>query len=155
MTPQAARTARRQLDSQLQRLKLALPLLRPPKGWIRAIRDSLGMSGAQLGARLGISAPSVAALEQREVSGTVSLATLGKAAKALNCTLVYALVPNDTLEETLRRQAKKAAAKKLSHVSHTMELEAQGLTSEDSKAQYEELVEDLIRENPRAIWTER
>lgn len=148
------RVARRELDNQLKALRPIAPL-RPPKGWVRAIRDSLGMSSAQLGARLGVTSPSVVELEQREASGSISLATLRRAAEALDCTVVYALVPNRTLEETVREQARKVAAKRLSQVSHTMELEAQGINAEDKQAQYEELVESLVRENPRAIWAER
>lgn len=113
------------------------------------------MSSTQLGARLGITSPSIIELEQREASGSISMSSLLKAAEALDCTLVYALVPNSTLEETFSDQARKVAARRFHQVSHTMELEAQGLNAEDRKAQYEELVETLVRENPRAIWAER
>lgn len=146
--------ARRDLDRQLERVREAV--ISPPlKGWIRAIRDSLGMTAAQLAGRLGIKAPSVTEIEQREASGAVTLGTLRKVAEALDCKFVYALVPIQTLDATLRRQAMRVAAKRLKQVGQTMDLEAQGLSKEDNQAQYEELVETLIRESPRELWAER
>jgi len=46
---------------------------RPPKGWLRAIRDALGMTTAQFAQRrLGVSQPRIIELEQSEVSGGVT-----------------------------------------------------------------------------------
>jgi predicted DNA-binding mobile mystery protein A len=155
MTPESRKSARKALDAQLKNAKRLLPSPPPPKGWLRAIRDGLGMTAAQFGARLGISQPSIADLERREASGTVTLAALKAAATALDCTLVYAVVPNESLEATIRKQARKAAAKRLARVAHSMRLEAQGLSDQSNREQLDELTEEIIRTEPRAIWSER
>src|SRR5208282_6816206 len=97
----------------------------PVRGWIKAIREALGMSSAQLAKRLKIKQPTVAAMEQSEMKGTIQLATLRRVAEAMNCTLVYALVPNDSLETIVREQARKAARRQLQAVEHSMLLEDQ------------------------------
>ena len=89
---QAAAEARRSLD------RILAPYLevhrRPPaRGWVRAVRDALGMTAEQLGERMGITQPSVNRLELSEAAGTIQLNTLRRAAEALGCEVVYALVP--------------------------------------------------------------
>jgi predicted DNA-binding mobile mystery protein A len=78
----------------------------PPKGWMRAIRDALGMTGAQFARRLENRPQSVEALEKSEANGSIQLKTLRRAAEALDCTLVYALVPNTSLEGAVSARAK-------------------------------------------------
>jgi predicted DNA-binding mobile mystery protein A len=115
---------RRQLDAKLG--AGALRHLEPPKrGWIRAIRTALGMTSAQLGKRLGMSAQGAADLERREREGTVTLATLRKAADALECDLVVVLAPRTSLDQTIRDRASVKAAAERGSVMHTMSLEAQ------------------------------
>ena len=89
---------RQRLDARLASAKPIDRLQVPPKGWIRAIRDGLGMSGSQLGKRLGASPQNVDILEKSEVAGTIKLQTLKRVAEALDATLVYALVPNMPLK---------------------------------------------------------
>src|ERR1700685_1484374 len=79
----------------------------PVRGWIKAIREALGMSSVQLAKRLGMKQPSLTEIEQSELQGTLQLTTLRRVAAAMDCTLVYALVPNKSLETTVREQARK------------------------------------------------
>jgi predicted DNA-binding mobile mystery protein A len=100
----------------------------PPSGWLKAIRGSLGMTAKQLSLRLGTSAASVIQLEEREPTKKVTLESLEKAAQAMGCKLVYAIVPgepNRSLEDILERQADEAASRILREVSHSMRLESQ------------------------------
>ena len=76
---QAAAEARRSLDRALLPYR-ELPSGRPQKGWIRAVRDALGMTAAQLGARMGVSQPTVKKLEVSETEDTIRLATLRRVA---------------------------------------------------------------------------
>src|SRR5487761_199273 len=82
---------RRQLDDRFAALPSAEWFAAPTRGWIKAIREALGMSSEQLAKRLGVKQPTVAAIERSETRGTIELATLRRAAEALDCTLVYAL----------------------------------------------------------------
>lgn len=76
-------TARKALDSKIASLPPLQKMQRPHKGWIRAVKEALGMSSKQLAARLGVSPPRVTALEKSEVDETVTLASLRRAAEAL------------------------------------------------------------------------
>ncbi|MBW4656857.1 MAG: mobile mystery protein A [Kaiparowitsia implicata GSE-PSE-MK54-09C] len=144
--------ARKRLD---ERLAVARPMKQispPPKGWIRAMRDGLGMSGAQLGKRIGASPQNIEQLEKSEVAGTIQLQTLGKLARALDATLVYALVPNTSLEDTVRRRARAIAMQAITRVAQTMRLEDQATSDRD----LEERVDQYIREElaDRDLWSE-
>ncbi len=144
--------ARRRLDERLLALKSVDRFKAPPRGWIRAIRDALGMSGKQFAGRLGIRPQSLVNLEKSEANATIRLDTLQRAAEALGCTLVYALVPNTSLEEQVRERAHQIARRDLERVAHTMKLEAQ----ETGNADLEERIAAYIRDElkDRDLWNE-
>jgi predicted DNA-binding mobile mystery protein A len=100
--------ARRLLDSRLVGLEERVGA-RPALGWVREIRVALGMSTYELAARLGVAQSRACKLERAEVEGSVRLSTLGRVAEALNCRLVYAIVPDESLEHIVRYQAERKA----------------------------------------------
>jgi predicted DNA-binding mobile mystery protein A len=104
--------ARRILEMRLAGIgeRLGAP---PPAGWLRTMRDALGMSSYQLARRMGFSPTRVRQFEAEEVGGSIRLGTLRRAAEAMNCTLVYALSPNEPLEDIVLRQAYLKAAAQL------------------------------------------
>ncbi len=123
---------------------------RPPvRGWIKAIREGLGMSTGQLAKRLRVKQPSVVALEQSEAKGSIELATLRRVAEALDCTLIYALVPNKPLEKIVRGKARTFVRRRLEPVEHSMLLENQKVTAKDAGARLEEVIRET---NPRLFW---
>lgn len=124
MTPRERVTARRQIDKCLSALQISDALVRPPRGWVKAIREALGMTAAQLGERTGVSKQRALALEKAESSGSV---TLERAANALDCRLVYALMPRKPLETMVEERAFRRAKEQLRATRHTMALEAQGI----------------------------
>lgn len=150
--PKYKQIVRRQLDVTLSLFAAAKGVQPPAKGWIRAVREALGMSGRQLASRLTVSQPRVHKLEQNEPAGGVTLKTMRQVAEALDCTFVYALVPRSSLEETVRTQARLVAAERLQRVSHSMLLEAQGLSAEEQQASLEAAIEELVRETPTDLW---
>lgn len=141
----------RRLDERLAAAKPVERLTPPPKGWIRALRDALQMSGAQLGRRMGVAQQTVTAIEKSEQNGTIQLQTLRKAADALGGRLVYAIVPDVTLEEMVRTQAHQIALRALGRVSHTMKLEAQGTGDADLEARLENYIRNL---KARDLWSD-
>lgn len=143
---------RRQLDRQLSALVPLAQNTRPKRGWIREIRDALGMTSVQLARRVGISQPTVVRLEHSEAEETISLKSLKKMAEALDCSLVYAFVPHTSLEETLRKQAERRAATLTGRVEHSMRLEAQGRGGEEREIEQRELAEELVRTLSRELW---
>jgi predicted DNA-binding mobile mystery protein A len=144
--------ARQRLDERLRPLKPTDRFQVPPKGWIRAVREALGMTGRQFARRLQVSPQSVDALEKSEAHGAIKIETLRRAAEALDCTLVYALVPNTSLEEAVRERARKLALRDLGRVAHTMKLEAQGTDDADLQARIDAYIRDVLRE--RDLWQE-
>lgn len=109
------------------------------------------MSAEQLAKRLGVKQPSIVALEQSEAKGTIELSTLRRVAEALDCTVVYALVPNRPLETMVRERARALARSRHALVEHSMLLEDQAVNAVESESQ----LDDFIREmNPRRLWDE-
>ena len=147
--------ARKNLDRRFAQFRDAAELARPPRGWVRAIREALGMTTRQLAARLGRAQSVIVDLEKGEATDSISLGSLRKAAEALNCELVYALVPNQPLEQMLRARAATIADRQLARVSHTMALEKQGLTRDGLAAERERLVDELLRGNLKRLWDEQ
>lgn len=149
-------TARRSLDKRLARRRPTDELARPQKGWVRAIRNAIGMTAAQLAARMKVSQPRIADLEKAEVDGRLTLNSLERAAEAMGCTLVYALVPRRPLEELVQDRARQIADQTFARVDHTMRLEAQGVAAaageqDDARAR---LAAKLLRDNIRSLWNQ-
>jgi predicted DNA-binding mobile mystery protein A len=144
-----AALARAQLQKRYRRLGPSERYTPPVRGWIKAIRQALGMSTAQLARRLRIKQPSLVELEQSEAKGTIELASLRRVAEALDCTLVYALVPNKPLETMVRDRARAFTRKRRKQVEHSMLLEGQKVTAKYVKAQLDEVVRET---NPRLFW---
>ncbi|MBP6534089.1 MAG: helix-turn-helix domain-containing protein [Arenimonas sp.] len=97
----------------------------PHGGWIRAIRQSLGMSLDGLAERLAVSRSSAARLESSEQRETLQLDTLRRAAEALGCELAYVLIPKRPLQEMVELQ-RAAMVQQLNAKVHThMALEGQ------------------------------
>jgi len=141
--------SRSQLDERFKELGPAKRYTPPVRGWIKALQEALGMSTAQLAKRLGISQPSLVLLEQSEAKGTIELATLRRAAEALDCTLVYAVVPNKPLEATIRDRARAFLHHHRGPIEHSMLLEDQTVTAKDAEARLDEIVRET---NPRLFW---
>lgn len=153
-TPSFNRLLSEQLDDSLEPFRSTLPAARPPKGWTRAVRQALGMSAEQLARRVGVSRETIATLERSEARRRITLASLEKLARGLGCRVVYALVPEDgaSLADVRRKRALEIARRQLARVSHTMKLEAQGLTDERERRQLERLADELLAASPRKLW---
>lgn len=152
MHTESKRWAVNQLDRALGCFKGSGAPPPPKKGWIRTIRGALGMSAKQLGARAGMSQAAVAQIEVSEAQGKASLLTLRKMAKALDCTLVYGLVPNTTLEDTLKRRATEIAKRRLQKTAHSMSLEKQAVPNDQTQKQIDLLVDDLLVNRYKWFW---
>ena len=144
--------ARRHIERRLAKLRPIRQFERPPRGWIRALREAMGMSAAKLAERMGVSQPRVFSLEKAEARGAVTIASLERAAQAMQCTLVYALVPNKPLDEMLHKRALKIVTEQLARVEHSMQLEDQGMNAAELKEERQRLAADLVREYPRRLW---
>ncbi len=143
---------REQLEITLRKFEPLRNSPPPVKGWIRAIRDALGMNGRQLADRLGEHRSRTKQIEQQEIAGSLTLKTIRKIAEAMDCVFVYGLVPRTSLEETVRNQAKQIALKRLARASHTMELENQALGTKENKEILSSMIEEIMDELPSNLW---
>ena len=131
-SPDMRRLARSKLDEAGNWLRQILPRLQsaPRGGWIAATRDALGMSRSDLARRLGVLPSSVVKLENSERAGTVQIATLRRAAAAMDCELVVLVVPRQPLQSTVNEQRLKLYQATFDRAATHMKLEDQAV-SED------------------------
>lgn len=142
----------RQLDAKLEPFRALRDSPPPSGGWAKAIREALGISVRQMARLTGLSRTSVTSAEQSEAKGSIQMDTLRGLAQALDCELVYAVVPRRSLAETLHRQAVRKATHMLGRVDESMRLEAQGVDPGELSAQVQELAAELLRERGRDFW---
>ncbi len=100
-----------QLERTLKPFLAAKDAPRPPRGWIRAIREATGVTVREMAKRLGKPSYSIVIyLEKSETDYRPILGNLREAADALGCQLVYALVPKSGSIFELSEQAARAKA---------------------------------------------
>lgn len=143
---------RKQLDERL--IEERKSLNRPMEGWIRTIRQALGMSATQLAKRMGISKQAVANMERAEWENRLNFSTLHKAAEALDCHLKVVLVPKKPIIEIVRDQATKVATRLVKQSSHHMNLEAQGTDKTFQRDQVQQIADEMVRAHSKKIWDE-
>ena len=103
---------------------------------------------------MGAHQPRIVELEQGEANGAITVQSLERAAEALGCRLVYLLVPEQPLSDTIKERASLVARRQLASVEQTMRLEAQGVTDKErSEELYQRLLQKLLR-RPARIWDE-
>lgn len=142
-----------QIEATLRPYRKLAGLQPPTRGWVRAVKEALGMTDTQLARRLGLKAKqSIEDMLKYEVSGAIKLQTLRKLAEALDCRLVYALVPRKSLDDIRRERAREVARRMLKPVSHSMMLEDQGVSEKMEQRQLERRIEKLLAGDPKDLW---
>lgn len=128
----------RQIARSLRTFNEARKVVRPRRGWLRAIRESLGMSMQQVASAIGVTRQHVAFLEKSEADERITLKSLKRAAEALGCELVYALVPKSaSLSDLAEKRAREKATENVLAVEHSMALENQAVGAVDEKIEEE------------------
>jgi predicted DNA-binding mobile mystery protein A len=146
--------AREQLDKTMKSFESLKAMSVPNKGWIRAIRDTLGMTGKQLAKRLNVYQQRVARIEQDETLGKVTLNTMKDVAEAMNCVFVYGVTARDSLEQIVRKQAKLVAKKRMERSNQMMRLEKQELSEEEKVKAMQNLIDEIVETMPKSLWDE-
>jgi len=125
----------RQLERAYRVYREAAKVPRPQRGWLRAVRQATGLTMQEMTERLGHRNRALAAyLEKSEAEYSISLGNLRRAAEALGCQLVYAIVPkNGNLGELVEQRARAKAIENVQAVEHTMSLEDQAVGGTDEK----------------------
>ena len=142
-----------QLNSKMLAFASLQKVAPPPTGWIKAIRNAIGMSMLQLGKRLSITKQSVQDIERREKDGSISLKALREAARALDMQLIYGFVPNDgSLEALIDRKATELAKQIVQRTSNSMKLEDQENDKERISKALSEKANEIKNEMPKYLW---
>lgn len=141
-----------QLNNTLLKYKGLANLSNPAHGWIRTIRKTLGMSSKQLARRTGISQQRLSKIEQQEINGEIKLNTMKKIAEGLNCAFIYAMVPNSSINEIIRKQAEKIVKRRFERVEASMVLEDQEVYGDEKKKSYDLAVEKIIDRMDKTFW---
>lgn len=142
--------ARAALERDLARHR-ATPTTLPRSGWIRAVRDALGMSTRELAARVGLSSQRISQIEQNERNRSLTLDTLDRLADGLGCRVEYVLVPHRPLDQMVMDRALAKAAAEVAEVDHTMVLENQRPDDASTREQVEALARTYV--DRRGLWS--
>lgn len=142
----------RQFDEKLEKYRELADSEPPRGGWIKAIRVALGITTEQLAGRLGITRQAVLQLESAERKKTASWTSLRKAADAMDCVVVMAVVPRGSLSQILLRQGRRQAERHLARIAHSMRLDAHVVPPEEESHQVDELAAILAINRTRALW---
>lgn len=152
LSKKAVHFQRAQIDEQLNGIGRLKATTRPRRGWVKAIREALGITTRQLAERLGSNNSSITRLEHRELEGRVTIDVLERAAQAMGCHFIYAIVPDESLEQTLSTKAHEAALRVLEPVKQSMRLEKQGVSEAVTEKQVEALAKQLKERLDPLLW---
>jgi predicted DNA-binding mobile mystery protein A len=115
-----------QLDKVLMPFVAASSVPRPTRGWLRAVREAMGVSAADIARKLGSSRQLPLQFEKWEADDRITLRSLRKMADALDCDLVYAIVPRaGSIQRLVEERARAEASSRIVGVEHSMALEDQ------------------------------
>jgi predicted DNA-binding mobile mystery protein A len=128
----------------------------PPEGWLRTVRSALGMSGAVLARKMGVTRARVTQAEHAELTGGVTLKSMQAAAEAMGCRFVYAIIPlPERIEDLITAQARRKAMAIVGTASKHMALEDQALPADKNAQEVERLTRDIAREMPPDFWSDK
>src|SRR5947209_1465370 len=137
MSPPYRRLRLQQLSRSQTVFQAAKAEVRPQQGWLRAIREALGMSVAQVAQRMGVTRGRILEFEKAEADDRITLGSLKRVAEAMNCEVIYSIVPKSgTFTELAEQRAREEASKRVLSVEHNMALENQ------AAGNVNELIED-------------
>ena len=122
-------------------------VISPEKGWIATVRRALGMSAEQVATRKGVSRNAVYQAERSELEGSVSIRQMQNLATAMNARFVYAIVPNDRIENLKYAQAMEKARCEIAA------LEEANQWSADARQDWiEDKAAELLHDMPPDFW---
>jgi predicted DNA-binding mobile mystery protein A len=128
----------------------------PPEGWLRTVRNALGMSGAEVANRMGVTRGRVTQAEHAELTGGVTLKSMQATAAAMGCRFVYAVIPvSGRIEDIITAQAHKKATAIVGTASKHMALENQKLPDDKIAQEVERLTREIVQEMPPDFWIDK
>ena len=138
MNPEFRELRLNQLDRSLEPFVGSHSVSRPQRGWLRAVREALGITIREIARKMRKTPQTVASFEKSEAADRITLQTLRHYAEAMDCELVYAIVPKaGSLKKLAENRAQKKAESDVRAVEHTMTLEDQATNGIQDKIELE------------------
>jgi predicted DNA-binding mobile mystery protein A len=138
MNPEFRELRLNQLDRSLEPFVGSHSLSRPQRGWLRAVREALGITIREIARKMRKTPQTVASFEKSEAADRITLQTLRHYAEAMDCELVYAIVPKaGSLKKLAENRARKKIESDVRAVEHTMALEDQATNGIQDKIELE------------------
>jgi predicted DNA-binding mobile mystery protein A len=129
------------------------PQAMPRAGWIRAIRDALGISQSQIALRVGVSRATVQQWERAEARRRITVQSLDRVAQAMGCTVALAIVPKGgTLDDIRRRQARAKAIAMVKKEDAPADPDAVTDLTAAQQRRVDRIVARFLRGSPRRLW---
>jgi predicted DNA-binding mobile mystery protein A len=142
-----------QLNEKMDKLTVLQQIIMPPIGWIKAIRNGIGMSMEQLGKKLSITKQAVMDIEKREKEGAITIKSMQEIAKVIDMKFVYGFVPNaGSLEQMIETRSLEMATKIVQRSSTSMKLEDQVNSKERIEKAIKERAAEIINKTPKILW---
>ena len=142
-----------QLNEKMLQLAGMKHVIVPPIGWIKAIRNGIGMSMEQLGKKLSITKQGVMDMEKREKEGAITIKSMQEIAKAIDMQFVYGFLPKaGSLEQMIEYRALEIATKIVQRTSTSMKLEDQVNSKERIENAIKERASEIINRTPKILW---
>ena len=142
-----------QLNEKMDKLTVLQHLIMPPLGWIKAIRNGIGMSMEQLGKKLSITKQAVMDIEKREKEGAITIKSMQEIAKVIDMKFVYGFVPNaGSLEQMIETRSLEIATKIVQRTSTSMKLEDQVNSKERIEKAIKERAAEILNKTPKILW---
>lgn len=138
-----------QINRRIEALRDISAHTKVRQGWIRYMRESMGMTLKNLGAKAGLSISAIQQAERNELAGTITLNRLKQMAETMDCELVYAFVPKSPITKILENAAKNKALRLLKVADIHMNLENQKV-DRALKARVDQLAKTLLEKGD--IW---
>lgn len=118
------------LDRRIEALNQArASAQRPARGWLRAVREAVGLGQKDVAVKMGVKRQSYAQMETAEQRSSITLGSLQRAAEAMGCELVYFVVPREAIAPNFSELARHydPAFHHLKASEHSMALEGQAV----------------------------
>lgn len=129
------------------------PAAVPRAGWIRTIREALGISQSQIAARAGVSRATVQQWERAEARRRITVHSLDRVAHAMGCAVALAIVPKaGTLDDVRRRQARAKAIAIVKKEDAPADPDAVADLNAAQRRRVDRIVARLLRGSPRRLW---
>lgn len=151
MTYRDKKLIREQLDQKLAILR-EFAGHRLFGGWIKTIREALGMTSGDLASRVGVNQSRIIHMEKSEGDGNIKISTMVKIANALNMDFVYGFAPRTPLNTMVQEQAEKIALQKMKRLNHTMLLEMQALSEVERNKALQDMIDKILTEEHKDFW---